>query len=132
MFAGFAYVGVCSLSRWTGLAFLFGSPRWGLPSTRGGEEPIEFTKFYSVRVHRRVRTGRAARVGPRTCDTERAQTKRGRMSIYVCLLVALLGVIVYGFSNNGKAAEVGRIAYMVGLFVFLFQIVGKNVVNPFK
>ncbi len=54
------------------------------------------------------------------------------MSIYVCLLVAMVGLLVYGFSTNAKAAECGRIAFMVGLFVFLFQIVGAHVVNPFK
>jgi hypothetical protein len=53
------------------------------------------------------------------------------MSIYVCLLVSLVGLLVYGFSTNGKAAEVGRLAYMVGLFVFLFKIVGAQIVAPF-
>jgi hypothetical protein len=53
------------------------------------------------------------------------------VSIYVCLLVAIVGLLVYGFSTNGKAAEVGRLAYAVGLFVFLFKIVGAVIVSPF-
>ena len=54
------------------------------------------------------------------------------MSVYVSLAVAIVGLLVYGFSANSKAAEAGRIAYMVGLFVFLFQVVGAHVITPLR
>ncbi len=49
------------------------------------------------------------------------------MTLYVVLAVALLGLLVYGFSSNPKAAEVGRTACAFGLLVFLWQIVGQKV-----
>ena len=43
------------------------------------------------------------------------------MQIYLSLLVAVIGVLVYALSNNGKVAEMGRIAYFAGLLAFLLQ-----------
>lgn len=41
------------------------------------------------------------------------------MQIYLSLLVALVGVLMYGFSNNGKVAEIGRVSFFAGLLAFL-------------
>lgn len=41
------------------------------------------------------------------------------MVIYLSVLVALIGLLVYGFAANPKAAELGRIAYFCGLLSFL-------------
>jgi hypothetical protein len=42
------------------------------------------------------------------------------MTIYFSLLVALLGLLLYGMME-GKTAEAGRIAYFSGLLAFLLQ-----------
>jgi hypothetical protein len=52
--------------------------------------------------------------------------------MYLCLAATILGLLIYGFATNAKASEVGRILYMVALFVFLFKIVGTETVNLFK
>jgi hypothetical protein len=54
------------------------------------------------------------------------------MSVYICLAAAILGLVVYGFSANPKASEVGRILYAVGLFVFLFRVIGMSVTSLFR
>jgi hypothetical protein len=44
------------------------------------------------------------------------------MSIIIPLLVAFIGAFVYVASkNNGKVAELGRIAYACGLLVTVFE-----------
>ncbi len=43
------------------------------------------------------------------------------MQIYLSLLVALVGVMTYALSNNGKVCEIGRVAYFAGLLAFLLQ-----------
>lgn len=43
------------------------------------------------------------------------------MTILLPLLVALVGCLVYGLSNNAKVQELGRIAFAFGLLVFLLQ-----------
>jgi len=43
------------------------------------------------------------------------------MTIYVSLLVALVGLLLYALSSSGKVAECGRIAYFAGLLAFLLQ-----------
>jgi hypothetical protein len=54
------------------------------------------------------------------------------MNLYWSLAIAIAGALLYGFSTNVKAAEVGRIAFWVGLFVFLFKVLGTQTVNPFR
>jgi hypothetical protein len=54
------------------------------------------------------------------------------MTIYISLLISIIGVLVYGFSTNPKAAEVGRLAFWVGLLAFLLRVAGAQIVNPFK
>ena len=41
------------------------------------------------------------------------------MTIYLSLLVALVGALVYALSSNGKVSELGRLAFAVGLLAFL-------------
>lgn len=44
------------------------------------------------------------------------------MVIYLSLLVAIVGVLMYVLSTNAKLAEVGRISYFAGLLAFLLLI----------
>ena len=48
------------------------------------------------------------------------------MTIYLSLLVALVGCLVYALSSNGKVAELGRIAFGCGLLAFLLVIAGSH------
>lgn len=41
------------------------------------------------------------------------------MTIVITLLVALIGLLLYGFSANVKVQEIGRIMFFCGLLVFL-------------
>lgn len=43
------------------------------------------------------------------------------MTIYLSLLVAIVGGIAYLISSNSKACELGRIMFGVGLLAFLLQ-----------
>jgi len=52
------------------------------------------------------------------------------MIIFVSLLVCLIGVLMYALDINPKLQEIGRIAYGVGLLVFLLRL-GPEVVNLF-
>ncbi len=44
------------------------------------------------------------------------------MIIYLSLLVALIGVMMYALSANPKLVEIGRIMFWVGLLAFLLGI----------
>jgi len=44
------------------------------------------------------------------------------MTVLFPLLVALIGLVLYALSVNPKAAEVGRLAFMTGLLVTLFDL----------
>ena len=44
------------------------------------------------------------------------------MVIYLSLLVALVGVVIYALSANPKVAEVGRICFWTGLLSFLLSV----------
>jgi SpoU rRNA methylase family enzyme len=44
------------------------------------------------------------------------------MIIFLSLLVCVIGLLVYALSSNGKVAEMGRIAYAMGLLAFLLQV----------
>jgi hypothetical protein len=44
------------------------------------------------------------------------------MIIYVSLLVALVGCLVYALSANPKVSELGRIAFFAGLLAFLLHV----------
>lgn len=41
------------------------------------------------------------------------------MIIYLSLLVAVVGVLMYALSANPKLQEIGRISYAVGMLAFL-------------
>jgi len=43
------------------------------------------------------------------------------------LIVLLLGALVYALASNPKAAEMGRIAFLCGLFVLTWVLAGKTV-----
>lgn len=43
------------------------------------------------------------------------------MIIFLSLLVAIVGVLMYALCANAKLSEIGRLAFFAGLFVFLLQ-----------
>jgi len=45
--------------------------------------------------------------------------------IYLALLVAVIGALVYALAGNAKLCELGRLAYAAGLFATCFQLAGK-------
>lgn len=49
------------------------------------------------------------------------------MTIYLPLLVALIGLLMYAFCVNPKLAEVGRVSYFAGLLAFLLTGLGPLV-----
>ena len=53
------------------------------------------------------------------------------MIIYMSLLVAIVGVLMYALCVNPKLAEIGRLAYACGLLSFLLQVV-PHMVTAFK
>lgn len=53
------------------------------------------------------------------------------MTIYLSLLVCLVGALTYGLSANGKLQELGRLSFFAGLLAFLFQVV-PHLVTPIK
>lgn len=50
------------------------------------------------------------------------------MIILIPLLVAIVGLLMYALSVNGKIVEIGRIMFGCGLLVVLFHL-GGNVVS---
>jgi hypothetical protein len=44
------------------------------------------------------------------------------MFVYLSVLVALAGLLLYGLATNPKAQEVGRLAYFAGLLAFLLSV----------
>ncbi len=53
------------------------------------------------------------------------------MTIYLSLIVALIGVLAYALSASGKVQEIGRISYGCGLLAFLLQA-GSHLVSPLR
>lgn len=49
------------------------------------------------------------------------------MIVGLSLLVCIVGLLVYVLSANPKVSEMGRIAFAMGLLVFLLQV--REVVN---
>lgn len=54
------------------------------------------------------------------------------MIIYLSLLVALVGVLMYALSANVKLVEIGRIAFGVGLLAFLIAANGGHALTLVK
>lgn len=52
------------------------------------------------------------------------------MIIYLPLLVAIIGVLMYALCVNPKLAEIGRIAFFCGLLAFLLG--SPHLVNVIK
>lgn len=44
------------------------------------------------------------------------------MIIAISLLVALVGLLMYGFSTNSKIEEIGRVMFFCGLLAFLLRL----------
>jgi Na+/phosphate symporter len=44
------------------------------------------------------------------------------MIIYVSLLVALIGLLMYAFAANPKLQEIGRVSFFCGLLAFLLRV----------
>jgi len=44
------------------------------------------------------------------------------MLIYLSVLVALVGLLMFALSNNGKVSEAGRLMFFAGLLVSLLQV----------
>jgi hypothetical protein len=42
-------------------------------------------------------------------------------------LVCVLGLVAYALSSNGKIAELGRIAFMVGLFFVVWALARERI-----
>jgi len=51
------------------------------------------------------------------------------MTIYLSLLVALAGALIYAFSVNPKLQEIVRISYFAGLLAFLLELSGGHTVS---
>lgn len=50
------------------------------------------------------------------------------MVVFLPLLVALIGVLMYALATNPKLQEIGRLAYFAGLLAFLL-IAGSHIVS---
>jgi len=48
------------------------------------------------------------------------------MSIWLSLLIALLGRLAYMMSSNPKVSELGRLAWLAGLIGFCVQVGGHS------
>lgn len=44
------------------------------------------------------------------------------MIIFLSLLIAIIGALVYALAGNAKAAELGRLSFACGLLAFLLKI----------
>ena len=44
------------------------------------------------------------------------------MTLYISLLVAILGVLMYALCTNAKLAEIGRLMFGCGLLAFLLRV----------
>jgi hypothetical protein len=51
------------------------------------------------------------------------------MIIYLSLLVALVGVLMYALSANPKLQEIGRLSFACGLLAFLLEIGGSHALS---
>ena len=51
------------------------------------------------------------------------------MTIYLAPLVALSGVLLYGFAANPKLQTVGRTMFFCGLFVSLLEFAAQKVIH---
>jgi hypothetical protein len=47
--------------------------------------------------------------------------RRSKMIIYLSLLVAVIGLLIYVLAKDGKVVELGRLMFGIGLLCFLLQ-----------
>ena len=52
------------------------------------------------------------------------------MEIFVSLLVAIIGILMYALCVNPKLQEIGRMSFFCGLLVFLLKV-GPDTVKLF-
>lgn len=45
------------------------------------------------------------------------------MVIYLSLLIAVIGLLMYALCTDGKLSEIGRLSFFAGLLAFLMQAV---------
>jgi hypothetical protein len=53
-----------------------------------------------------------------------------KMYIFLSLLVAIVGVLMYVLTANPKLSEVGRISFAFGLLAFLLQVGSVHIGFP--
>lgn len=44
---------------------------------------------------------------------------------FIAVIVTVIGILAYALASNPKVQEIGRIAFGVGLFFVLWQLVGR-------
>lgn len=49
------------------------------------------------------------------------------MTILPILVLALVGLLIYAFAANAKAAELGKITFVCAIFWFAYQLSGGHV-----
>jgi hypothetical protein len=49
------------------------------------------------------------------------------MILYLSLLIALIGVLMYALCANAKLAEIGRILFFCGMLAFLLGVPGQTI-----
>jgi len=54
------------------------------------------------------------------------------MQIYLSLLVALIGILMYAFSANPKLQEIGRLSFFAGILAFLIVVAGGHSLSLVK
>jgi len=57
-----------------------------------------------------------------TRDPTRESGKEEDMVIYLSLLLAIIGLVLYFISSNPKIQETGRLTFAVGLLAFLVKV----------
>jgi Na+/phosphate symporter len=54
------------------------------------------------------------------------------MIIYLSVLVALVGVLMYALSANPKLQEIGRLSFFAGLLAFLLMVASGHTLTVLK
>lgn len=52
------------------------------------------------------------------------------MLIYIPLLICIIGALIFGISQNGKATALAKDMFWCGLLVTLYQMAGKIIHIP--
>lgn len=52
------------------------------------------------------------------------------MIIYLSLLIAIIGLLIYLLTSKAEAKEIGRIMFGVGLLAFLLKVVESAIHLP--